>query len=229
MPSGSGAVTFQHSLRGGEVGPRWQPDPDPIVPPCVSQECPGLQPRSPHSLPDLGVWAGVHSIRPGSGETPRLSPPEGQRSGQGRARGFIVRCLPGSLRGICAGESRVRGPNGGSGWKGVILSWLLARFPGSADSLLSLSHLGEEPHRLARFSAEVLSSMAGTGVLERGAAGPSLCLLAVASPTSPAPLLTPCAPRCHALERSGADPEGAGGAHSASRTRAHQGGAAAPS
>ncbi|XP_064445947.1 pleckstrin homology domain-containing family M member 2 isoform X6 [Mirounga angustirostris] len=35
-------------------------------PPTWGAECPGLQPRSPDSLPDLGVWAGVHSIRPGS-------------------------------------------------------------------------------------------------------------------------------------------------------------------
>lgn len=45
------------------------------------QECPGLQPRSLDSLPDLGVWVGVYSVRPGSGEMPWLLVLEGGKGG----------------------------------------------------------------------------------------------------------------------------------------------------
>lgn len=79
-------VKRQHSQLASEVGAKLVT----TVPPRVSQECPGLQPRSPDSLPDLGVWAGVHSIRPGSGETPWLSPPLGAAGWAGRTCGLTL-------------------------------------------------------------------------------------------------------------------------------------------
>ena len=182
-----------------------------------------MQPRSPDSLPDLGVWAGVHSIRPGSGEMPQLLCLRGRRSGQCR---HGSRCLPGNLLGICAGDGRVLGLNSASEWK------LKARFPGSADTFLPLSQLGEEPHCLAPFSAEVLSLMFRTGVFESDKANSSLCLLGSWS------CHQLCISQCPSSRRASLTvttreircwPRTSRGAHIASRTRAHQGGAAAPS
>lgn len=92
---GTSHVQFQYRQLAREVGTK----PVTIVPPRVSQECPGLQSRSPDSLPDLGVWAGVHSIRPGSGETRPLSLP----LGGGRLGGLDVMSDPPSpSRGACS-------------------------------------------------------------------------------------------------------------------------------
>lgn len=85
---GMSHVKFQHSRLAREVGAKLVT----IIPPRVSQECPGLQPRSPDSLPDLGVWAGVHSIRPGSGETPGLLLPLGAD---------VLFYFPGPSQGAC--------------------------------------------------------------------------------------------------------------------------------
>lgn len=61
---------FQHRGLSGEGEPGRRPDSEVSGLFSVWQECPGLQPRSSDSLPDLGVWVGVHSVRPGSGEMP---------------------------------------------------------------------------------------------------------------------------------------------------------------
>lgn len=110
----------------------------------VCQECPGLQPRSPDSLPDLGVWVGVYSVRPGSGERPWLLVLEGggrehrelhflvhlELAGCGRAwLGLFVQ-IKDAFR-----VSRI-------GWKGDSLGLLTARILASVFLGLS-THLGK--------------------------------------------------------------------------------------